>query len=110
MIIFILSKIKNETIGFRSALIWILLWLGIGFFSLFPGLLNWFTQLAQMEVRIFFILVIAVFILFALVFSLHTKIDRMQRNLEKLAQEIALINYKITKKEKHEKIDFEAAD
>lgn len=104
MIVFILSRIKRETMGLRSSLIWILLWFSVGFFSLFPKLLNWMTRLAQMELRIFFVLLIAVFVLFALVFNLSTKLDQMQRNWEKLVQELALTNYKIDKIKKNEKL------
>lgn len=99
-------NLKREAIGIRSALIWIVLWLSIGVFAIFPDLLNSAMRLAQMESRIFFILVLAVFILFALVFNLVSRIDTMQRNMSKLVQEIALINSKIeetSKKDKEEK-------
>jgi hypothetical protein len=104
MIILILSRMKRETIGLRSSLVWILLWSSIGFFSLFPDLLNWATRLAQMEFRIFFVLLVAIFVLFALVFNLSTKLDQMQRNWEKLVQELALTNYKIDKNKEKEKL------
>jgi hypothetical protein len=94
MIIYIFSRIKRETIGFRSALVWLSLWLGIGFFSIFPGLLDWATRVAQMELRIFFVLLVAVFILFAIVFNLSSRLDRMQRNLERVVQELAMTNYR----------------
>jgi hypothetical protein len=73
-------NLKRESIGIRSALIWIALWLSIGVFAIFPNLLNTAMRLAQMESRIFFILVLAVFILFALVFNLVSRMDTMQRN------------------------------
>lgn len=88
-------NLKRESIGIRSALIWIVLWLSIGVFAIFPDLLNSAMRLAQMESRIFFVLVLAAFILFALVFNLVSRMDTMQRNMSKLVQEIALINSKI---------------
>jgi hypothetical protein len=88
-------NLKRESIGIRSALIWIVLWLSIGVFAIFPDLLNSAMRLAQMESRIFFVLVLAVFILFALVFNLVSRMDTMQRDMSKLVQEIALINSKI---------------
>ena len=91
----ILLNLKRESIGIRSALIWIIVWLSIGVFGIFPNLLNYAMRAAQMESRIFFILVIAVFILFALVFNLVSRIDTMQRNLSKLVQEISFINAKL---------------
>ena len=41
------------------------------------------------------ILFIAILILLALVFNLTHRIDNQQRNLIKLAREIAVINYKV---------------
>ena len=81
--------------GIRSAIVWLLMWFGIGFFSLFPSLLNSIMRLAQMENRMFFILVLAVFLLFALVFNLSSRIDKMQTTLAKLIQEMAIMNYRM---------------
>ncbi|MDY6954526.1 MAG: DUF2304 domain-containing protein [Thermodesulfobacteriota bacterium] len=90
----VLSRLKKDHVGIRSAAIWILLWFGIGFFCLFPGLLDAAMRFAQMQNRMFFILVSAVFVLFALVFNLASRMDRMQRDISRLIQEIALLNYK----------------
>ena len=90
-----LNSLKKESMGIRSAVAWLLLWFGIGFFSLFPSLLNSVMRLSQMENRMFFILVLAVFILFALVFNLSSRIDRMQTTLARLVQEMAIMNYKV---------------
>ena len=99
----ILTRLKKDNMGIRSALIWMILWFGIGFFSLFPELLNMAMRFAQMENRMFFILVSAVFILFALVFNLNTRMDRMQRNISQLVQELSILNYRLesTKKAKY---------
>lgn len=91
----ILTRLKKDNIGIRSALVWMILWSGIGFFSLFPELLNTAMHFAQMENRMFFILVSAVFILFALVFNLNTRIDRMQRDIARLVQELSMLNHRI---------------
>lgn len=96
---FILNSLRRESMGIRSAIVWLLLWSGIGFFILFPSLLNSVMRLAQMENRMFFILVLAVFILFALVFNLSSRIDKVQRTLAKLVQEMAIRNYKIESKD-----------
>ncbi len=95
MIYFIILRIKQEKTGIRSASIWLCLWFSIGFFSLFPELLNWAARFARMESRIIFVLLFAVFVLFAFMFSVTTRLDRMQRTIEKLVQEIALINFGI---------------
>jgi hypothetical protein len=48
--------------------------------------------ITQMESRMFFLLVVAVFILFALLFNLVSRMDTMERNIAKIVREIALIN------------------
>ena len=88
-------RIRRDTIGIRSALIWISMWLGIGFFSMFPHLLNPLMRLTQMQNRMFFILIAAVFMLFALVFNLSSKLEKMQRTSSRLIQEMALLRYTI---------------
>jgi hypothetical protein len=103
MIFNIALRVKQERTGIRSALIWFFLWVFIGFFSLFPELLNWATRFAQMESRIIFVLLLAVLVLFAFMFSVTTRLDRMQRNIEKLVQEIALTNFKVETDHKEEK-------
>ena len=94
----ILINIKGERIGIRSGIVWMGLWLCIGFFSLFPDLLDKLMVVAQMESRMFFLLVVAVFILFALVFNLVSRIDTMQRDMSKIVREIAILNSHIEKR------------
>ena len=101
-ILYTLNSLKKETMGIRSAIVWLLLWAGIGFFILFPSLLNSAMRLAQMESRMFFILIVSVFILFALLFNMNSKFDKAQRSLSKLAQEMAILNYKIESKDEGE--------
>jgi hypothetical protein len=48
-----------------------------------------------MKKRLIFIMFIAILILLALLFNLTNKIEYLQRNLVKLAREIAAINYKV---------------
>jgi hypothetical protein len=96
----ILANIKRESIGIRSAVVWLFIWVGIGFFALFPDLLDSAMHIAQMENRMFFILLLAVFILFAIVFNLTSQLDMMQRNLAKIVREISLINYRMENSDK----------
>jgi len=59
-------------------------------------------RLAQMKSRMFFILVAAVFILFALVFNLTSKLDRMERNIAKIIQELAILDHRLGNTQKDE--------
>jgi len=90
-----INNLKHDRIGIRSGIVWIIMWFGIGFFGLFPELLDKVMMLAQMENRMFFILIIAVFILFTVVFNLTSRMDKMERNIARVIQEIAVTNHKI---------------
>jgi len=91
-------NLKKEKIGYRSGLIWITIWGGICFFSVFPNFLNIAMELVKMNSRMFFVLIMAVFILYAVVFNQASYIDNMNRNIRKLAREIAILNFKIEEK------------
>ncbi len=91
----IFVNIKGERIGMRSGIVWIGLWLCIGFFALFPNFLDKVMLISQMESRMFFLLVVSVFILFALVFNLVSRMDTIQRDISQVVREIALINNRI---------------
>lgn len=101
----ILRKIKLESIGIRSAIIWIFLWVSIGVGSIFPSLTYGLVELAQMSNSLYFILVAAVFILFALLFNLTSRIDKMKNDMGKIIREIAILQFTVSdsKKEKQDK-------
>jgi len=88
-------NLKNEIIGYRSGMIWLGIWGGIAFFGIFPGTLNIVMELVRMNSRIFFVLILAVFILYALAFNQASHIDNLNRKLRKLTREIAILNYRL---------------
>src|SRR6056297_1508117 len=94
-IIYVLQRLRRDAIGIRAAVTWLLLWLAIGFFSLFPTFLDTMMQLAQMENRVLFILLTAVLILFALVFNLSSRLDHQQRDIARLVQELSILNARL---------------
>lgn len=94
-----LLKVKNDRVGIRTAGVWTFMWFAICLASLFPGILDRFMHMAQMYDRMFFVLVLAVFILFALVFELSTKLDKMQRDMGRIVQEISLERFNHDKKD-----------
>ena len=86
----LLQRLRRDQIGLRSALVWFLLWCGIGLGSVFPDLLTIASQAIQMGNRILFVLLSAVVVLFALLFNMSSRIDRLERNIARLVQELAL--------------------
>jgi len=92
---FILRALHRDAIGIRAALTWIGLWIIIGLFSLMPAALDPFMHLAQMQSRTFFIVLSALLVLFALVFSIHSRLDRLERDRARILQELSLLVHRL---------------
>jgi hypothetical protein len=97
--------LKKENIGYRAGLMWIAIWGSICLFSIFPDLLNMTMELARFHHRTFFVIIIAVFVLYALIFNQAFQIDGMNRDIRKLVREIAILNYKLEQKEQNESVE-----
>jgi hypothetical protein len=89
------SRVKRDRIGIRSALLWACMWSGIGYFAMFPSHLDRGLELAQMENRMFFITVLALLVLFTLVFSQASQIERLKQDVAHMVQELALTRARI---------------
>jgi|YNPNPStandDraft_1061719.scaffolds.fasta_scaffold06973_5 hypothetical protein len=92
--------VRQERLGIRSGLVWVLMWAGVGVGSLFPFTMDFLMRFAMMENRMFFILIIAVFVLFALLFDLVSRLEKSERNMAKLVQEIALLRFRLEETER----------
>ncbi len=97
-----IKNLKDETIGYRSGFIWITIWSGACFFGIFPDSINIAMELVKMNNRMFFVIIVAVFILFAIVFNQVSLIDNMNRNIRKLVREIAILRFKLEEKKQNE--------
>jgi hypothetical protein len=90
-------RLKNDRVGIRSAIVWLLLWSSIGFFGLFPNLLDPLMQLAMMKNRMFFIMVVAIVIVYTVIFNLSSQMDKVQRTSARLIQEVSLLRHQLEK-------------
>jgi len=97
-----LLKLRHEKIGIRSAVIWIILWLVIGVGGIFPVVTYGLVELAQMNNSLYFIIIVAVLILFALVFNLTSQIDQLKNSMGKIVQEISLLRTSLDENEKRQ--------
>jgi hypothetical protein len=106
----VLQRVARDGMALRSALVWIVTWLCLAVFSIFPDLLNEMVAAAGMENRLFFVLIIAVMALGALVFNLTSRIDRMHRDVGLVLRELAIANYRIdTLKGERDRVDTAAS-
>jgi hypothetical protein len=88
-----LIKFKMDRIGIRAGILWVCLWLGILFFSLFPAKLDFVFNLSSMANRLYFLFLLAIYILFILVFELHSKVETLSHRVSKLNHELAIARY-----------------
>jgi hypothetical protein len=91
----LLWRVARDGMALRSALVWIIMWLSLAVFSIFPDLLNHLVTAAGMEDRLSFLLITAVLALTALLFNLTSRVDRMHRDVGLAIREIAVANYRI---------------
>ena len=91
----ILVGLKRDTIGIRSAVIWIVVWFGISFFSIFPQVAEVVMKLTPMKNRMFFILLLGVLVLFALLFHLDSRLDVIRREIAKLTRNLAILDFEV---------------
>ena len=92
---------KRDKLTTRLLFMWLLLWFTIGFFALFPSLLDRLMHLANMGNRLFFVTVGAIVILYVILFYVTSNLSNANRKISKLVQQISILNYKLEDKTKN---------
>ena len=77
----------------RSTVLWTLIWIAIAVLGLFPVLIDMFMVGIQMRNRMFFLFIVAILILFAMLFQQSTRVEDLKRQISRVAQEIALLRF-----------------
>jgi len=91
---------KRNNYGYRSAILWSLIWLGVAVLLLIPRTVYGIMQTLQIErTADFFVLGAALF--FTLViFYLYVNVKRLSRKIEELVRNEAINNAEVKKKKK----------
>ncbi len=90
-----LRLLKQDRVGIASALTWSVMLLFIGLAALFPEAMDFFARLAMMENRMFFIIVVALLIIFAMLFYLMFKFEEMERRQARSIQTLAILQHQL---------------
>jgi len=85
---------RRDVLTIRLLLLWISIWISIGFFALFPSLLDFLRQYINMGDRPFFITTGAIIVLFVFIFYISSTVSSAKKQIVKLTREIAVLNYK----------------
>ena len=88
----IVNQLRRKQITLKEALLWSLLWFGVGVVVLYPKLTD---QLAayiglQSAKGIDLVVYLAVALVFYLVFRIFVRIERMEHDITKIVRQVAL--------------------
>jgi hypothetical protein len=86
---------KRDRLSARLLFMWVALWCAIGFFALYPHLLDVLMGVVRMGNRMFFLTTTAILILYAMIFHITSSQARTDKTLTKLAREMALMNHRL---------------
>lgn len=99
---FTVQLMRKRKIAVSAFMLWISVWGGMLLISLFPDILIWLASVANMQLRAYFVFVVAiVFIIFLLFFRSVTE-RREEYGIAVLTQELALLKFKLEQME-HER-------
>ena len=87
-----LKKIRSSQVQISSTVFWILSMIVLVIISIFPGIVIFFSDLIGIESPANFVFLCIIFLLLLKVFILSLKLSKMQYQIQKLAQIIALGN------------------
>lgn len=85
-----------------SYILWGLIWLFIILFAFAPELSNPIGRFFGISRGLDFLVIVAIILIFYLIFKLYMKIDKLQQDMTKIVREIAL-NNEITEKSDDDK-------
>lgn len=95
----LVTIIYREKMRFKQLLFWIILWLSMAFFSIFPNGIDFLKNLFSVGYRAYFVFTFCIIGLLLINFYVFTQISKIHDQIAALAQEFALLRYEIESKE-----------
>lgn len=102
LLLIIGGAVRAKRLEFRFSLPWLLLLIVLLIMDIFPGIVDWMTQLLGIELPINMLTFCGLAFAFVLIFSLTTAISRLNERQKKLVQEIALLKKKLDERTEEE--------
>lgn len=100
-IIYIYQRISQKKSS-SSYVIWGLIWFFIIVFAFIPELSSHIAKLFGISRGLDFLIIVAILLMFYLIFKLYMKIDKLEQDMTKIVREIALNNEIIEKSDDEE--------
>ena len=92
-IVFALSRVilrfNNKEISFRETFFWLVIWMSILLISLFPNITTSFAQIIGIKRGLDSVILVAILILFYLIFRLYMKINNLDKDITELNTKIS---------------------
>ncbi|MGD2249941.1 MAG: DUF2304 domain-containing protein [Candidatus Methanofastidiosia archaeon] len=92
----------RKKLNLRLLIVWVSLWVLIGFFSAFPQTIDILKNIFSVGYRAYFVFTLAIFTLLLLNFYAFAQISELKKEMTKFAQEFALFRYEISEEDIHE--------
>ena len=93
---------KRDRLDFKSFIFWEVLWIAMLLLALFPPIIDFLMSLLSMSNRQNFLFLISILILFFMSYNFSAGLNKSERQLMRLAQEISIIKYLLEKNQKKE--------
>ncbi|MBP3609556.1 MAG: DUF2304 domain-containing protein [Lachnospiraceae bacterium] len=105
-----LRKIRKSQMQIEDSLYWILISFGLVIVSIFPELVEKFSELCGVGAPVNFVFLVMIFLLLLKVFLMSLKMSQMEDKMKKLVQRLTIQKYEDIKEdtESEQKVDLEA--
>ena len=91
-IVWFLFRYLSEKNSLLTVILWVLFWIIVSLFAIFPDFSNAFAKLFGITRGLDFIIIIVFAVLVYTIFKLYTKIDKLEDDVNKIVKEVALSN------------------
>jgi hypothetical protein len=99
IIIKTIQTFRKDKLSTRLLFLWIFIWFSIGFIALYPSIPDKLMKLINLESRPFFIIMVAILILYIIIFYITSAISRINRKISRVIQELSILTYTIKEKD-----------
>lgn len=97
--IFVLRKIRKSQMRIEDTLFWLVISFGVLVLGIFPQIAYWLSDVIGIMSPVNFVFLVFVFLLLFKVFILTVQVSQQQEKLKTLAQNVAIYESQLIKKE-----------
>lgn len=97
----IYKTIKKKKLSMKYGMYWTLIFGGMLVLIIFPGIVEWLASICGFKEAPNMIFLIAIFILFYIIFNIYTTISKLIENNKIMAQELSMLKKELEKNNKN---------